>query len=221
MKIQHHLDASTLLSYSAGALPASVHLVTACHIDWCPQCRRTVSKADAIGGHMLDDTEREDVSSSCRDAVLARLDTALPDTAQAENAIHTGEQMRPALPAPLFSFLRHDLDAVPWTRKGPGVHSCRLAEDPCGASAHLIRVAPGRAIPEHGHGGSELTLVLRGSYHDGIAHYATGDISDLDPETDHRPFVDSKDDCICLIALDGTMKFRGIFGRLLQPFLRL
>ena len=53
----------------------------------------------------------------------------------------------------------------------------------------LLKVAPGHGIPEHGHGGAELTLVLRGSFHDETGRYARGDVADLDETVEHQPVV--------------------------------
>ena len=54
----------------------------------------------------------------------------------------------------------------------------------------LLKVAPGHGIPEHGHGGAELTLVLRGSFHDETGRYARGDVADLDETVEHQPVAD-------------------------------
>ena len=41
-----------------------------------------------------------------------------------------------------------------------------------------------------------------------------------DASVDHSPVVDSNEDCICLVALNGSIELRGWFGRLIQPFVR-
>ena len=73
-------------------------------------------------------------------------------------------------------------------------------------------------MPEHGHGGAELTLVLRGAFHDETGRYARGDVADLDETVEHQPVVtDAGGDCICLIASEKPERFHGLVARLLQP----
>jgi putative transcriptional regulator len=74
-------------------------------------------------------------------------------------------------------------------------------------------------VPEHGHGGAELTLVLTGSYSDATGRYHRGDVADLDEDVEHQPVVDPDGPCICLIASETKAKFRGMLARLLQPII--
>jgi len=72
-------------------------------------------------------------------------------------------------------------------------------------------------MPEHGHGGSELTLLLRGSYRDEVGHFARGDLADLDETVEHQPVADPETGCICLIGTESKARFKSLFARLLQP----
>ena len=44
MKIEHHPDESTLVSYAAGALSEALSAVTASHVELCSNCRGRVSE---------------------------------------------------------------------------------------------------------------------------------------------------------------------------------
>jgi putative transcriptional regulator len=83
----------------------------------------------------------------------------------------------------------------------------------------LLRANPGRAIPQHGHGGSELTLVLRGAYADGTGRYESGDCADLDDGVEHRPVADPLVGCVCVVASETRPRLAGFLGRLIQPFI--
>lgn len=83
----------------------------------------------------------------------------------------------------------------------------------------LMRIAPGRALPEHGHGGEELTLILAGSYTDRFGRFATGDVADLDEDAEHKPVVDDSGPCTCLVATEAPTRFRSISARILQPLI--
>lgn len=58
-----------------------------------------------------------------------------------------------------------------------GVEIARLAGDPDGASAALLRYQPGASVPMHEHVGLETILVLEGSQADERGVYAAGTMS--------------------------------------------
>ena len=68
-------------------------------------------------------------------------------------------------------------------------------------------------MPEHGHGGAELTLVLRGSFHDEMGRYLRGDVAELDETVAHQPVTDAGGDCICLVASEKPERLLGLFAR--------
>ena len=121
------------------------------------------------------------------------------------------------LPEPLRGVLAGDFDSIRWQPMAPGIRQAAVGTP----GARLLRIAPGTSMPMHGHTGSELTLVLRGSYCDEIGRFRSGDIADLDPAVEHQPIADTDQPCICLIASDAPLKFRGFIPRMLQPFFGL
>jgi len=76
-------------------------------------------------------------------------------------------------------------------------------------------------VPDHGHHGLELTLVLQGAFRDEDAVFKRGDVEIATEETQHTPIAEPGLDCICLAATDAPLKFRAILPRLAQPFLRI
>lgn len=213
MRPNHHLDDSTLLAYAAGTLEEAFSVVAASHIAVCPDCRRAVRAAEALGGELLDQGKQQAVSESCRDRTFAALDQAglyrLPVAAP-----------RSSFPRPLAQLLAvSSLDDLAWKKKAPGVamFDVKLAPYARG-QLKLLRIGAGRAMPEHGHGGEEITMVLKGAYHDHMGRFAEGDVADLDEEIEHRPVVDMDGDCICLVATERPTRFKSLAARLLQPF---
>jgi putative transcriptional regulator len=111
---------------------------------------------------------------------------------------------------------------VRWKWTGPGVATADLAWGSDGRSRlMLLRVGAGRPVPEHGHGGQELTLILSGAYRDRFGVFAKGDIADHDEDVEHQPIAEPGDDCICLVAVDAKLTFRGRLMRALQPLFGL
>jgi putative transcriptional regulator len=207
MTISHHLDDATLMSFAAGALPDALSAVAAAHIAMCARCRHEVAVLERVGGVML---------AELSPATLDAAEPPTPPTA-AEARQHGNAPLQQGdVPKPLARLLNGGLDAIRWRRLGLGVWHHRLPLVG-GGGLGLVRVAPGHAIPEHSHGGAELTLVLRGAFHDATGNYYPGDVADLDETIEHKPVADPGPDCICLVASEKPARFRGLIARLLQP----
>jgi putative transcriptional regulator len=152
------------------------------------------------------------VSDMCRAATMASLDAAMRPAKPARAAV-AGD-----LPAPLAKLVGSErLADLPWRKKAPGLALHEVAVP----SGRLIfmKIAPGSAMPEHSHGGEELTLVLQGSYHDHGGTFRAGDIADLDEEFSHQPVTDGDEGCICVIAIEAPTRFKKVWAKLLQPII--
>ncbi|MCU0955173.1 MAG: ChrR family anti-sigma-E factor [Hyphomicrobium sp.] len=205
MKITHHLDDATLMSCSAGSQPEALAAVVSSHLSVCPRCRLELKRHALIGEVLFEALKPEPVSGEVPQAG-ARAETI---SAPADDG---------GLPAALQAALHGRFDDVPWRRAAPGVWHCPIELSP-GAKGdlRLLKVAPGIKLPEHGHGGSELTLVLDGAYSDEFGTFRRGDVADLGDDVEHRPVADPEHGCICLAASDARPRFKGMFARLLQP----
>jgi putative transcriptional regulator len=214
--ITHHLDDATILAFAAGTLGEAHGIVVAAHMSSCSFCRANLRSAEILGGAILAQQPESAVSDLCRSATLASLDSK-PSTKKNVPVLH-GE-LPPALARALGG---KSLSDVKWHKKAPGVATfdVPLANLPKGDRTHLklLRIGTGRAMPEHGHGGEELTLILKGSYTDHMGKFSVGDVADLDEDIEHQPVVDSLEDCICLVATEAPTRFKSIWARLAQPF---
>lgn len=201
MTITRHLDDATLMSFAAGGLPEALAAVAAAHVAMCPRCAGEVRSLERVGACFLEALEPEPVGPPA--AVAAR---AVPAASSGAVA----------------ALLGSDFDAVRWRWLAIGVWHMRVPLSPgAKGSLRLLKVAPGQTIPEHGHEGSELTLVLRGSYSDETGCYGAGDVADLDEEIEHRPRAHPETGCVCLLASEKLSRFKGIVPRLIQPFTRV
>jgi putative transcriptional regulator len=72
-------------------------------------------------------------------------------------------------------------------------------------------------VPEHGHGGEEVTLILSGAYRDHMGRFGRGDVADLDEDIEHKPVAEDGEDCICLVAIERPTRFKSFAARLMQP----
>ncbi|QDL91665.1 transcriptional regulator [Paroceanicella profunda] len=212
MTPHHHLDEATVLRYASGDLDEAFSVVVACHVAMCPACRRAVRLAEEVGGALLEEAEEAALAPQALERVLARLD-APPPLPLARPEREEGD-----VPLPLRRYIGPRLDAVPWKTVAPGIrrHRIRTAGG-TPSPLYMLHIGPGKAVPEHGHGGAEMTLILSGAYQDALGRFGPGDIADLDEHIEHQPRVEGGAPCICLVSTERPTRFKGFFSRLLQP----
>ena len=211
--IHNHPDPANLVSYAAGTLHEALSAAVACHLAMCPDCARQLHLLEAVGGMLL-----RQASDAGR---LTAPSVAYPGTPGTDDGAGRPVARTPAserLPAPLYKRYGLRLETVSWRWLGPGVMTYRLplsrATD---GDLRLLKIQPGRRMPEHGHGGSEMTVVIEGAYSDATGVYRRGDIQDADGDLEHQPVVLDGEVCVCLVASEQPARFKGMVSRLLQP----
>ncbi len=214
MTIRHHLSDQLLMAYAAGQLPEAFNLIVATHVSLCDECRAQAGSYDAVGGALIEEIDEIAMGEAALEAALARIE-ALPQATRAEPLRRAG-----IFPAPLADYVGGDLSAVRWRRIGGGVKQAILptARD---ATARLLFIPAGTAVPDHGHKGIELTLVLQGAFADQNDRFGRGDIEIADEDVEHTPVALAGEDCICLAVTDAPLRFLGLIPRLAQPLFRI
>ncbi|MES2665443.1 MAG: ChrR family anti-sigma-E factor [Pseudomonadota bacterium] len=218
MTIRHHLSDPLLMAYAAGQLPEAFSLVVATHLSMCDDCRAQAATFDAVGGALIDRAEPAVMDAGSLDAVLARLDT--PASPPVRPPVRPRVRAAGLLPTPLADYVGGDLDRVKWRSIGMGVKQAILPTDRA-ASARLLYIPAGRAVPDHGHRGLELTLVLQGAFSDSSDRFGRGDVEIADQDMQHTPVAETGMDCICLAATDAPLRFTDMLPRLVQPLFRI
>ncbi|WP_299343687.1 ChrR family anti-sigma-E factor [uncultured Maritalea sp.] len=227
MKLTHHLDDATLVRYAAGDLDEAFTVIVASHIAMCPQCQKASHNAEELGGQLLEAAEEVAVEQDAFAKLMGAIDDqnkANFDGVDAQN-VHPFPKRRAKIagdvPLPLQRFLGTQVADIEWKKVAPGIskHDIVLDKD-VPSSLYLLNIAEGQAVPEHGHGGMEMTLILSGAYNDRFGRFGPGDIADLDEHVEHQPIVEpGGGPCICLVATEKPTKFKGIIERLLQPII--
>lgn len=209
-EITHHIPEDVLLAYASGRLETCFALVVAAHVSLCDDCRVGLAAQEAAGGAVLEDLKGVAVAPEAKDRVLRLLDTPAPtETAIARSGIFPGPVMQA-------------LNGQPpkWRRVGGGVRQSILFAKHSG-SVRLLYIPPGEAVPDHGHGGLELTLVLQGSFRDETGAFGVGDVEVADLDLQHTPVAGTGAPCVCLAATDAPLRFRALLPRLFQPVFRI
>lgn len=215
--VKHHLTDQLLMAYSAGSLPEAFNLIVAAHVSMCDECRAQLASFDSVGGAILDGTDSEPVSQDCF-AETMRLITS--GALRPEKRVPARAASTSILPAPVRDYVGGDVDKVKWKPIGMGVKQAILPTSK-DASARLLYIPAGAAVPDHGHRGMELTLVLQGAFVDETDRFARGDIEIADEDLTHTPVADIGEDCICLAATDAPLRFNKLIPRIAQPFFRI
>lgn len=208
-RISHHIPDALMAAYVAGSLPRAFSLVVASHISMCDACRADMDAHEAAGGVVLDGLDGEILSDDLRSRVMDLLDE---DIVEEEPAMAARQGV---FPGPVMEALNGN--PPKWKRIGGGVRQCIVDMGQDG-SARLLHIPAGRPVPEHSHGGLELTLVLQGAFSDSTGHFGVGDVEVADDDLEHVPVADDEVDCICLAATDAPLRFSAFVPKLLQPF---
>ncbi len=209
MTITHHPSDVALAEFAAGTLDAARALVVSTHLSRCPQCRNAVRGFEDAGGALLDAVEPVEMTTGALDRTLAKLDApqAAPAAANIADA---------------------DADTLsgyalgPWRWLGRGIQ-WRAVDVPASDAIRvfMLKAAPGTKLPRHRHTGTEWTCVFQGAFRHKLGRYGAGDFDEADETVEHDPFVEEGEVCICLVALQGSIRLQGLLGRLLQPLVRM
>ncbi|MDA0361758.1 MAG: ChrR family anti-sigma-E factor [Proteobacteria bacterium] len=211
--IKHHLTDTIMMAYSTGALPEAYSLVVACHVSFCSECRCALEGFDALGGAVLEQTRKSELSEGALSATL--------DLIANTPAVETPKKYAPSdFPAPLQEYVGGGSNRVQWRKIGGGMKQAILPIEG-ETNARLLYIPAGMAVPDHSHNGPEMTMVLQGAFSDEVDRFARGDVEFGDEDLSHKPVADAGQDCICLVATDAPLKFKGLIPRMLQLFINI
>lgn len=214
---KHVLGDEWIMAYAAGTLSEGASLMVASHLSFRPHALHEVAAAEAVGGALLDAMMPETLPDDALSRTLALLDAPEAPTIPRQSPPPTSD----TLPAPLRQWLGRDVNDLPWSFLGPGMKKVKLWRGPNDERLWMLRAQPGVAIPRHGHNGSELTLVLKGSFSDPSGTYRRGDVEEKDDTDSHGLTIGMGEECICLALTNGPIRFESLSARLLQPFIGL
>ncbi|AEI95756.1 ChrR family anti-sigma-E factor [Roseobacter litoralis] len=213
--IKHHLNDAVLMAYSAGTLPEAFNLIVAAHLSLCDSCRAQAESFDALGGALLEqnaDTDMDNNSFANTMDLIAGGDIAV--------TVPAAEMTPGVLPKPIQDYVGGDLDSIKWKPIGMGVKQAILPTSK-DATARLLLIPAGTAMPDHGHKGTEMTMVLKGAFQDDDGYFARGDVEIADSDLHHTPVADIHEDCICLAVADAPLEFNRLLPKIAQRFLRI
>ena len=217
MTINHHPPEDLLADFAAGRLDEAVRLVISVHAAQCPRCRRFIAAIEQLAGAALEQATPVAMADDAFAAIMAGIDAPETVSTPSPGSSQPVQLLDDDLPEILRS-CRFGKSR----RVAPGVKMQPIVLPGADKSrAFLLWSAPGTRMLEHTHTGTELTLVLKGSFSHEGGEYRPGDFDFGDGEVDHQPIVGSDMPCLCLVAMSGDLQMHGWLGRLISPFVRL
>lgn len=206
----HHVPDAMIAAYAAGTLAYPFSALVSAHVSLCDDCRARLEAHFVLGGLLLDDLAPVTVDDGTAERMLSRLEAVPPPSAPSP--------ARLPYPAPLADVIGPR--GPRWRSLGFGAKQAILWSGKAG-SVRLLLIPAGQAVPEHSHGGLELTLVLSGTFADETGAYEAGDLQVADEDLDHTPRATEAGPCLCVAATDAPLRFRSFLPRILQPIFRI
>ncbi|WP_027487652.1 ChrR family anti-sigma-E factor [Allorhizobium undicola] len=220
MTVRHHVSDELLMDYASGSLTEGWSIAVATHLALCPECRVRLFRMEAAAGVLMEcaavETSDVDMSWAQMQKRMAGAGQALASHKKSQEPVRAKTAV---LPEPLRSYLGTDVDKLKWKPLGRGAYHIPIRTGDSETSVRLLRIPAGKPVPEHSHGGRELTLVLSGSFHDETGEFRRGDLEDADDTLEHQPVAGKDEDCICLAVTDAPLRFKSRLLRLIQPVL--
>jgi putative transcriptional regulator len=212
--IHHHPSDETLAAYLRGSLDEGRRVLVAAHIELCASCARMAAASEHLAGLELESGNPAPLETDAIHKALERIDRV--------DAVSHLTPRSPAHEPPYGLATLSGRTLGPWRWIGPGVHWRSVSvPSEAGARVFMLKAAPGTSLPHHTHTGTELTLILRGAFAHQGGRFGIGDFDEADGTVEHQPVVERGEDCICLVAMEGQLRLLGLFGRLMQPFVRM
>ena len=225
---RHHPQDDLLIAHASGNQHPSVDLLVSVHEALCAQCRSAGIDLRTIGATMLEDESALPsmaMSSGARERALSAIASSPAEEPSRTLSIPAGATSSEALAdAPggaaratveFVLGLRDHPEKADWRWRAPGVKEVRLPLAWNGIPVTVARLHRGLRIPKHTHHGRELTLILSGGFRDAIGEYRAGDVADYDSSISHKQYVDTDEDCLCLVVNQSRLVPQTLLGRAL------
>jgi putative transcriptional regulator len=216
--IKSHPNDATLLSFVEGILPPTNALLLSAHCDMCETClNKTRMLTESLASTIF--------SEGSSDAAIPREFVSMFESITHDNTLLDADcvqTVKKSIDLDGRSFLLPNTLARYADKIGEWSHLVgkiwHASVDIGGGSlAQFIFMENGGSVPEHSHKGTELTLVINGSFADGVSFYSSGDFISLDHEHTHAPTADAHEGCLVFIILDKPLHFTSGWARLINP----
>lgn len=217
-----HPSDNELLEFSAGNLDWAVSICVAAHLQFCPHCKNKIAQFNRIGGSLLDNVEPAEVEISSFSNLMKRIKSAKPEPKLDEPKVNQelNSARAKSLPSVVQKLIPRD-KALKWSFVSPALRAAHLETGQDKYEVCFHKIKRGGKVASHDHRGTEITLVLEGSFSDSEGNYSAGDYIVKKPGETHRPMAAQDQDCLCLSVSEAPVRVTGLVGHLVNPFLTI
>lgn len=212
-------QSDAVTDYAAGNLSPAKHALMACVVETNPAIAAEAAFETDVAASLMTDIRPVPLSPFLIGDTLEKLALSSTYETAANDGTHSDLEMRLA-PKPLRDLMQGaGLRDIKWKSLIPGVAVHDVLgnrKTRTGDRMYLLRAKGGIQLPEHSHEGEEWTLILKGSYRTDTQRYFRGDLHIADETTDHAPYVEEGEDCICLVVTQGQLHMKSWLPRLIQ-----
>jgi putative transcriptional regulator len=222
----YHPEQRLLNDYAAGNLAAAEAVCINAHLEQCMYCQQQLRSLNRLGAELMENLSPATVSAELFDKLMDRVD-AQEGVQKVKTPLHgfsaasASSESSSRVPRALHKLVPDGYESLRWRHLGADLQVARLPATDHSHKLVLYRIQPGGRIAEHGHYGSEITVVLKGAFSDHSGVYRQGDFLYCDENDVHRPMATQDGECICLAAETAPIRFTAWPARILNPFLRL
>ena len=215
-----HPTTEILNDYIQGNLSAGWSVALSAHLELCQSCKQKFGEleSNAVTSWVQDATEEntQDFSHLVANIVdQLQVDSTEPSVTRQSpiTEIHMLDHSF-TLPQILAKAAK---EGLVWKKLAVGINKAKLDID-SETQCEFIYMSPGSQTPMHKHQGSEITLVLDGSFSDAAGTYKAADFIVRGGDDEHQPV--SEEGCLCFAVLDRPLTFTRGVARLFNPINR-
>lgn len=215
-----HPSQELLSEFSQGRLSTGMSVALSAHIEMCEVCRQKSSEMES-------EAIMSWIQSPERQATPDFTDMVSAITQQAQTAEQEPKVKAEGYLVNEMHMLNHSVtlpnvlakaasEGLVWKKLAGGINRAQVSLDN-ETQCEFLYMTPGSQVPVHKHQGSEVTLVLDGSFSDELGHYKPSDFMVRTKDDLHNPASD--EGCLCFAVLDSPLTFTKGLARLLNPFI--
>ncbi len=212
-----HPSQELLSAFAQGELPPGMSVALSAHIELCVTCRDKTSEieSNAIVSWLQTPDEASVPDFSDMISSIVSQPQSTEERNRDEYAVQEMHMLNHSVMLPRV-LAKAASEGLVWKKMAGGINQALVKLDD-ETQCEFIYMTPGSQVPVHKHQGSEVTLVLDGSFSDELGHYRASDFVVRSKEHMHRPASD--EGCLCFAVLDSPLTFTKGLARLMNPFL--
>lgn len=210
---QWHPQPDQLIEFAAGSCHTGISIAVSVHLHYCSHCRQALSELESASTVLFESQTPAVVPDQLFDTLMQRI--------QNEPAPAPEPAPKPSrFPKALASLIPESLEDLNWRHPMKNLRVSQLMTDESGLIVGLHHMKAGGRVPNHGHRGDEINVVLEGGFSDQLGSYGKGDFVFRTEADTHAPQADAHEDCLMLSVVSAPVKLTGPLGWIINPFLK-